>query len=95
MFGLRRELSDTKLDHLRGLANDRGVIAAVAVDQRKSLRKLIAKAAGTPLEAIGDEALAEFKQVVAEYLTEDASAILLDPEYGSWRLGGAAPAAGC
>ncbi len=93
MFGLKRELSSTKLDRLRGLATDRGVIAAVAIDQRKSLRKMIANAAGTPLEAIGDEALAEFKQVIAECLTDQASAILLDPEYGL--VAAARRSAGC
>ncbi len=40
------QLSDRKIQHLNALSNDRGVIAAAAMDQRGSLRKSIAAAKG-------------------------------------------------
>lgn len=52
------------------------------MDQRRSLRRIIAAAAGAPDETISDAALAEFKTAVTAALTPHASAILLDPEYG-------------
>jgi tagatose 1,6-diphosphate aldolase len=58
------------------------VIEALAMDQRKSLRRMIAEAAGADLEDIPDERLAEFKSAVTEVLSEETTAILLDPEYG-------------
>lgn len=72
----------SKRDRLRSLTTSNGVIAAVAMDQRRSLRKLIAQAASVPFEQIADAQLAEFKQAVTKALTPQASAILLDPEYG-------------
>ncbi len=52
------------------------------MDQRRSLRRLIAQAASVPEESIADERLVEFKVAVSRVLTEEASAILLDPEFG-------------
>src|SRR5215217_3449667 len=67
---------------LRAIADSRGVIAAVAVDQRRSLRRMLALTAGIAEEAIADAQLAEFKAAVTAALTPQASAVLLDPEYG-------------
>jgi tagatose 1,6-diphosphate aldolase len=67
---------------LQALSTTQGVIAAIAVDQRKSLRRLLASAAGLPEAAIPDSQLAEFKEAVTGALTPRASAVLLDPEYG-------------
>ena len=63
------------------------------MDQRRSLRGMIASAAGVALEQISDRQLGEFKTAVTKFLTPHASAILLDPEYGSasWK----ARAGGC
>jgi tagatose 1,6-diphosphate aldolase len=72
----------TKIDRLRSLSTRDGLIAAVAMDQRRSLRKLIANAASVPFNEISDAKLAEFKTAVTKVLTPHASAILLDPEYG-------------
>jgi len=58
------------------------VIAAVAMDQRRSLRRMLAAVSGAPDESISDAALAEFKTAVTAALTPHASAVLLDPEYG-------------
>jgi tagatose 1,6-diphosphate aldolase len=68
-----------KFDGINKLTNERGVIAALAMDQRGSLRNAIGKVQGRPAT---DAQLSEFKVLVAEVLTPYASAILLDPEYG-------------
>jgi tagatose 1,6-diphosphate aldolase len=70
-----------KFDGLTALADERGVISAVAVDQREWLTKAIARARGGDLETTADD-LTQFKIAVAEVLTKYASGILLDPEYG-------------
>jgi tagatose 1,6-diphosphate aldolase len=74
-------VKDEKTARLSALADERGVIAALAVDQRNSLRKILA-AAGAGPQTISGEQLAEFKAAVARHLTPFASAVLLDPEYG-------------
>jgi tagatose 1,6-diphosphate aldolase len=72
-------ISRGKFNGINAVADERGIIAAAAMDQRGSLRKAIAKArGGTASEAD----LSEFKVLVTEVLTPHASAILLDPEYG-------------
>jgi tagatose 1,6-diphosphate aldolase len=76
-------LSPGKAEKLRRLSTGGGVIAAIAVDQRRSLRMMIASAAGVPPDAIADVQLGEFKRAVARILTEHASAVLIDPEFGS------------
>jgi tagatose 1,6-diphosphate aldolase len=68
-----------KLAGMKAVSNDRGVIAAAAMDQRGSLKKALAKEKGGE---IGDREMEEFKTLVAEVLTRHASAILLDPEWG-------------
>lgn len=69
------KLTPGKLAGLRAVSNDRGVIAAAAMDQRGSLKKALGPNAG-------DKELQEFKSAVSEVLTPYASAILLDPEWG-------------
>lgn len=76
------QLSEGKIKHLNALSNDKGVIAAAAMDQRGSLRKSIASAKGVPQDQITDDMMAEFKVAVSKVLTPHASAILLDPEFG-------------
>ena len=71
-----------KLQRLNAIATDEGLITAVAMDQRSSLRQMIARAAGAPVETISDGQLTEFKNVVTSVLSPHASAVLLDPEYG-------------
>src|SRR3954467_2823502 len=68
-----------KLAGLRAVSNDRGVIAAAAMDQRGSLQKSLAKEKGAD---VSDAMMEEFKSLVTEVLTPHASAILLDPEWG-------------
>ncbi len=68
-----------KLAGMKAVSNERGVIAAAAMDQRGSLQKALAKEKGG---AVGDHDIEEFKSLVTEVLTPHASAILLDPEWG-------------
>jgi tagatose 1,6-diphosphate aldolase len=75
-------LSLGKQRGLRALADDRGIIAALAIDQRSALRKLFAKASGRSFDNIPVEWLVQFKEKVSQALTPYASAILLDPEVG-------------
>jgi tagatose 1,6-diphosphate aldolase len=75
-------LSQGKIRHLKALSDDRGVIAAAAMDQRGSLQKSIAAAAGIPQDQVTDEMMSEFKVAVSRILTPHATAILLDTEYG-------------
>ena len=72
-------LTPGKLAGLRRVSNDRGVIAAAAMDQRGSLQKALAKEKGS---TVTDAMMEEFKSLVTEVLTPHASAILLDPEWG-------------
>ena len=76
------KLSEAKLRRMKALSNDRGVIAAAAMDQRGSLQKSLAVARGVDLKQITTEMMSEFKVVVSKVLTPHASAILLDPEFG-------------
>jgi tagatose 1,6-diphosphate aldolase len=68
-----------KFDSINAVADGRGVIAAVAIDQRGSLQKSISKAKGSNASTAD---LSEFKVLISELLTPYASAILLDPEFG-------------
>ena len=72
-------MSKGKFDGINAVADKNGVIAALAIDQRGSLQKAIAKAKGSDAS---DAELSEFKVLVSELLTPYTTAILLDPEYG-------------
>jgi tagatose 1,6-diphosphate aldolase len=72
-------LTRGKFDGINAVADENGIIAAAAMDQRGSLKKAIAKAKGGDAS---DAELSEFKAIVTEVLTPHASAILMDPEYG-------------
>jgi tagatose 1,6-diphosphate aldolase len=76
------KISPGKQKGLEAVSNDRGVIAAAAMDQRGSLKSAIAKDKGVDKKAVTDQMMAEFKEAVTRILTSHASAILLDPEYG-------------
>ena len=75
-------LGTGKTKGLRAVSDARGVIAAVAIDQRSALRSLFSGCMGVQPEAVPDDKLAQFKEAVSRILTPHASAILLDPEYG-------------
>jgi len=67
---------------MKAVANQAGIIAAAAMDQRGSLQKSLAAAKGVDQKQIPDEMMIEFKVAVTKILTPHASAILLDPEWG-------------
>jgi tagatose 1,6-diphosphate aldolase len=73
------KLTPGKLKGMKAVSDQRGVIAAAAMDQRGSLQKSLAKEKGSE---ITDSMMEEFKSIVTEVLTQHASAILLDPEWG-------------
>src|ERR1700726_4641961 len=73
------KLTAGKLAGLKKVSNERGVIAAAAMDQRGSLQKSLGKEKGGE---VSDAMMEEFKSLVTEVLTPHASAILLDPEWG-------------
>jgi tagatose 1,6-diphosphate aldolase len=74
------KLTPGKIAGLKAVSDNRGVIAALAMDQRGLLRNMLAKEMGgsePPAEMVS-----EFKTLVAQNLTKEASSILLDIEYG-------------
>ncbi len=77
---MKIELTPGKLAGLKAVSNGRSVIAAAAMDQRGSLQKSLAKAKG--VDDVPGSMLEDFKSMVTDTLTQHASAILLDPEYG-------------
>lgn len=73
------EISTGKYQALERLSDENGVISALAIDQRGSLKKMIANASS---KDVGDEGIIDFKKLISQELTPYASSILLDPEYG-------------
>jgi tagatose 1,6-diphosphate aldolase len=82
-----------KFDGISACADEHGVIAAAAMDQRGSLKKAIAKGRGENGSA-SDEDMQAFKAAVTKILTRDSSAILMDPEYGLEAIKQRAPGTG-
>jgi tagatose 1,6-diphosphate aldolase len=72
-------LTAGKIKGLEAVSNQRGIIAALAMDQRGSLEQAL-KGAG--MQSVSDEEMQQFKVSVAEILSPYASAMLLDTEYG-------------
>ena len=74
-----KQITSGKYRRLMALSDEHGVIAALAIDQRGSLKKALAALTN---RAITTPEIVKFKTLAAEVLTPYASAILLDPEYG-------------
>jgi tagatose 1,6-diphosphate aldolase len=89
----KAQLTKGKFKGINACADQNGVIAAAAMDQRGSLKKAIAKARGENGQAT-DQDMNTFKSIVTKVLTRHASAILLDPEYGLEALKQRAPGTG-
>ena len=64
-----------KYEHLRRLSNENHVIGALAIDQRGSLKKMIA--AGNP-DQTGDEGIIHFKELISEGNINYANELLLE-----------------
>lgn len=73
------KLTEQKKQAMLRLSNESGVIAALAIDQRGALKKMIT--AHKP-QGAEDKDIIDFKTLVSKELTGYASSILLDPEYG-------------
>lgn len=73
-------LTSGKAAGLDATSDERGVIAALALDQRGLLKNMLARELGgvEPSEQL----MSEFKALTTSVLTREASAILLDVEYG-------------
>ncbi|GLV53861.1 tagatose 1,6-diphosphate aldolase [Dictyobacter sp. S3.2.2.5] len=85
------QISRGKFENIKACANDKGIIAAVAMDQRGSLKKSI----NALKEGYGTaQTISTFKGKVVQVLTRYASAVLLDPEYGLEALRERAPGCG-
>ncbi|BCL77631.1 tagatose 1,6-diphosphate aldolase [Ktedonobacteria bacterium brp13] len=85
------KISKGKFAAIQACMNERGTIAALAMDQRSSLKRSLEKAGAT---SVTDATLAAFKQTVTSVLTRYASAVLLDPEYSLSALETRAPGTG-
>lgn len=79
---MNEKTSRGKRKGLEAVSDARGIIAAVAIDQRSALRSLFSRSMGIEPENVPAERLIQFKEAVSRILTPYASAILLDPEYG-------------
>lgn len=73
------KLTQQKKQAMLRLSNESGIIAALAIDQRGVLKKMIA--AHKP-QGAEDKDIIDFKILVSKALTSSASSVLLDPEYG-------------
>ncbi len=87
-------MTQGKFDGINKVANAAGVIAAAAMDQRGSLKKMIAHARGEGAPDVTDADLTAFKTAVTRVLTPHATGILMDPEYGLPALAAKDPHAG-
>ncbi|MDQ8377629.1 tagatose 1,6-diphosphate aldolase [Enterococcus faecium] len=72
-----KKMSIEKQERLKRLTDEAGIISALAIDQRGALKKMI-----NQYKEATSEDIIQFKQMVSQYLTPYASAILLDPKYG-------------
>ena len=81
-MSLKGNDSGGKRKGLEAVSDTRGIVAALAIDQRGALRSLFARSMGITPESVPAEPLIQFKEAVSRILTPHASAILLDPEYG-------------
>jgi len=90
---MKVKITRGKFNGINACADNRGVIAALAVDHRGNLLEAIAQARGEHGQATAADMLA-FKTAVTRVLTPLASAILLDPEYGLEAIASRAPGKG-
>lgn len=73
------QFSNAKKQLMQNLLNDHGIIAALAIDQRGALKKMITKYKPSGAK---EQDLIDYKKLVSQVLTPYSSSILLDPEYG-------------
>lgn len=89
----RVKIGKGKFEGIKALANQNGVIAALAFDQRHTLRNALDAVRG-PNRPVSDAEMYEFKAAVVKALTPYASALLIDLGYGAEALKGRASQVG-
>jgi tagatose 1,6-diphosphate aldolase len=87
-------LSSGKRKNLEAVSDSRGVIAALAIDQRDALRSLFSAEMKIEESSVPRAQLEKFKSIVVRALSPHASAVLLEPEYGLHAAGQRAPSSG-
>ncbi len=75
-------ISAGKMRGLKMLADDTGRFRMMAIDQRGSLKRMLASVLSKKADEIRYEDLAEFKKIVIKTLASYSSATLTDPVYG-------------
>ncbi|KRN29260.1 tagatose 1,6-diphosphate aldolase [Lactobacillus selangorensis] len=90
----KKRISRGKFDKLNQLSNDKGVIAALAIDQRGSMKKIMKAADEKAGKEYNIEQVYEFKELVSQELTKYVSAILTDEELGFKAMKAKDPSAG-
>ncbi|HLJ34757.1 MAG TPA: tagatose 1,6-diphosphate aldolase, partial [Ktedonobacteraceae bacterium] len=90
---MKVRISRGKFEGINACADERGVIAALAVDHRGNLLQAIANARGAHGTASAEDMRA-FKTTVTRILTRYTSAVLLDPEYSLDAISSRAPGTG-
>lgn len=73
------DITEQKRNLMERVSNQDGIISALAFDQRGALKRMMAKY--QPEEPTVEQ-IEQLKRLVSEELTQYASSILLDPEYG-------------
>lgn len=84
------KISAKKYERLEKLSNKDHVIAALAIDQRGAMRKLVPNLEGEEQASL----IKAYKSAVASELTKYSSSILLDPIYGLDAISHVHPEAG-
>ena len=78
------KLSEGKLRRMKALSNQRGVIAAAAMDQRGSLQKSLASARGVDSKQITPQMMGEFKTIVCGVICLESTPRAVASDF--WRL---------
>lgn len=78
-----KTLSPGKYRRLQRCSTANGALVILSVDQRSSLKSLLGSGGS---EVISDDHLTAIKEMIVKALGDQASAILLDPQYGAGQL---------
>ena len=76
------KLSPGKWQRLRSLSDEQGRFKMLAIDQRDSLRRALARAMGQEPREVTAADLTKAKAIVTKVLAPYATAVLTDPVYG-------------
>jgi len=75
-------ISAGKIRGLKALADENGRFKMMAIDQRGSLKRMLAEVLSKEADEVKYEDLAEFKRIIIKVLSPYSSATLVDPIYG-------------